>query len=175
MAVLALTTGCENDIERINLITDETKTPAVKGTNVKVIYSDSARIKVQILAPSFLQFPNVERPYMEFPDGLDVFFYNDSQIIESEIRSDHTIYYMEERLWHATGNVVAQSLANGDALNTEELYWDEASEMIYSETFTKIQNEDGTFYGKQGFESNQNLTNWQLKGTSGTVNVQDEE
>ena len=79
MVVLLLATGCENDIERINLITDETKTPAVRGTNVKVIYSDSARVKVQILAPSFLQFPTVERPYMEFPDGLEVFFYNDSR------------------------------------------------------------------------------------------------
>jgi LPS export ABC transporter protein LptC len=170
-----LLAGCENDIERVNMLTDETLTPKVKGTNVKVIYSDSARVKVQILAPSFQQFPDAERPYMEFPDGLEVFFYNDSMKIESEIRADYTIYYSEERLWHATGNVVAMRLDNGDALHTEELFWDEAAERIYSNAFTRVQNEDGTFYGKKGFESDQDLSNWQLKGTSGTVNVQDEE
>jgi len=170
-----LLAGCENDIERVNMLTDETKIPKAKGTNVKVIYSDSARVKVQVLAPSFQQFPDVERPYMEFPDGLEVYFYDDTMTINSEIRADYAIYYSEERLWHATGNVVARKLDNGDALHSEELFWDEGAQLIYSDAFTRIQNEDGTFYGKRGFESHQNLSNWQLKGTSGTVNVQDEE
>ena len=170
-----LLAGCENDIERVNMLTDETKIPKAKGTNVNVIYSDSARVKVQVLAPSFQQFPDVEKPYMEFPDGLEVYFYDDTMTINSEIRADYAIYYSEERLWHATGNVVARRLDNGDALHSEELFWDEGAQLIYSDAFTRIQNEDGTFYGKRGFESHQNLSNWQLKGTSGTVNVQDEE
>lgn len=173
--ILFLLAGCENDIERISMLTDDTEIPRIKGTNVKVLYSDSARVRVQILAPSFRQFPDVERPYMEFPDGLEVYFYDDSMRIESEIKADYTVYYSEERLWHATGNVTALRLDNGDALHTEELFWDEGSELIYSDVFTRIQNEDGTFYGKRGFESHQDLSNWQLKGTSGTVNVQDEE
>jgi len=173
--VMILSAGCENDIERINMLTDETVMPKLEGSNVEVIYSDSATVKVQILAPSFRQFSNIERPYMEFPDGIEVYFYNDSMEIESEIRADHTIYYPEEGLWQASGNVVARRLDNGDALNTEELFWDEEKHLIYSNTFTRIQNEDGTFYGKRGFESDQDLSNWQLKGSSGTVNVQDEE
>jgi LPS export ABC transporter protein LptC len=175
MLGLRVLSGCENDIERVQMLTDESTVPRVKASNVKVIYSDSARVKVQILAPEFQQYSNVERPYMEFPDGIEVFFYDDSMKIESEIRADYTIYYSQERLWHATGNVVARRLDNGDALHTEELFWDEASELIYSDAYTRIQNEDGIFYGKRGFESDQNLSNWQLKGTSGTVNVQDEE
>ncbi len=175
ITVLSLSAGCENDIERIQMLTDETMMPAVAGSNVEVIYSDSASVRVQVLAPSFRQFSNIERPYMEFPDGIEVFFYDDSLRIESEIRADYTIYYPDEGLWHATGNVIARRLDSGDALNTEELFWDEGKHLIYSNTFTRIQNEDGTFYGKRGFESDQELTNWQLKGSSGTVNVQDEE
>jgi LPS export ABC transporter protein LptC len=175
LATLVLSNGCENDIERINMLVEDTEVPKVKGINVNVIYSDSAKVKVQILAPSFRQFPDGERPYMEFPEGMEVFFYDDSLKIESEIKSDYAIYYLEESLWHATGNVIARKLDNGDALNTEELFWDEATELIYSNSYTKIQNENGTFYGKRGFVSHQNLTNWQLKGTSGTMTVQDEE
>jgi LPS export ABC transporter protein LptC len=175
LVALWLTSACENDIERINLLTSDREVPTISGTNVKVIYSDSGKVRIQILAPTYKQYPKPEKPYMEFPDGMEVFFYNDSLIIESEIRSDYAIYYTEEKLWHATGNVVAHKLSNGDALNTEELYWDEDKQLIYSDVYTKIQNKDGTFYGKRGFEAFQDLSNWQLKGTSGTVNVQDEE
>jgi len=173
--LLPVLSSCENDIERINLITDETTAPRVQGTNIEVIYSDSAKVKVQILAPVYKQYPLAERPYMEFEKGLEVFFYNDSAKIESEIRADYTIYYMEERLWHATGNVVAQRFDSGDALYTDELFWDENQELIYSDTYTRVHSEGNTLYGKNGFRSDQDLTNWQLIGSSGTINVQDEE
>jgi len=170
-----LIAGCENDIERINMLTDETKAPTVQGTNIKVIYSDSAKVKVQILAPVYKQYRHAERPYMEFEEGLEVYFYDDSAKIESEIRADYTIYYMEERLWHATGNVVAQQFETGDALYTDELFWNEAEELIYSDMYTRVHSEDNVLYGKNGFRSHQDLSNWQLLGSSGTINVQDEE
>ena len=170
-----LLAGCENDIERINMFTDETEAPTIQGTNIRVIYSDSARVKVQVQAPAYKQYPNAERPYMEFEDGLEVYFYDDSARIESEIRADYTIYYMEEQLWHATGNVVAQKFDNGDALYTDELFWNENEELIYSDSYTRVISEDNTLYGKNGFRSHQNLSNWQLIGSSGTINVQDEE
>lgn len=167
--------GCENDIERINLLTDETEFPTVQGTNIRVIYSDSAKVKVQVLAPVYKQYPTAERPYMEFEKGLEVYFYDDSAKIESELRADYTIYYMEEQLWHATGNVVAQNFDSGDALYTEELFWDEKEELIYSDSYTRVHSEENTLYGKKGFRSHQSLSNWQLIGSSGTINIKDEE
>lgn len=175
LLALWLASGCENDIERINLLTSDTETPTVSGSNVKVIYSDSAKVQVQILAPVYKSYPRAERPHMEFPEGMEVYFYDDSLKIESEIRSDYAIYYTDERLWHATGDVMAHRLTNGDALNTEELFWDEEKQLIYSNVYTRIQNEDNILYGKEGFEAQQNLDNWFLKGTSGEIVVPDEE
>ena len=176
LAILALLSwGCENDIERINMLTDDTDLPTVKGTNIKVIYSDSAKVKVQILAPSYRQFPDVERPYMEFPDGMEVYFYNDSLKLESEITAEWAIYYMEERLWHATGNVVARRFDDGDALYTEELFWNEGEQRIYSDSYTKVHNEENVLYGSRGFRANQDFSNWELIGSSGTIIVEDEE
>lgn len=167
--------SCENDIERINMLTDESVAPTIQGTNIEVIYSDSAKVQVQILAPVYKQYPTAERPYMEFEEGLEVYFYDDSAKIESELRAEYTIYYMEERLWHATGNVVAQKFDSGDALYTDELFWDESEQIIYSDSYTRVISEGNTLYGKKGFKSHQNLSNWQLIGSSGTINVQDEE
>ena len=171
----ALATGCENDIERINMLTEETEIPILSSKNIEVIYSDSARVKMHVIAASYQSFPDLERPYDEFPDGMEVFFYDDSMKIESDIRSDYTIYYPKEQLWHATGNVIARRMDNGDALYTEELFWDMETEIIYSNSYTRVHNEENILYGKKGFKSNQNLSNWQLIGSSGTINVQDEE
>ena len=61
--------------------------PTLQGTNIQVIYSDSAKVKVQVMAPAYKRYPNAERPYMEFEEGLEVYFYNDSAKIESDARS----------------------------------------------------------------------------------------
>jgi LPS export ABC transporter protein LptC len=167
--------SCENEIEKINLYGTDENRPDVMGENIEVIYSDSARVKVQMHAPMLLQFNRAEKPYSEFTQGLTVYFYDDSLEIESEIRSDYAHYDHEEKLWHATGNVVARNLKTGERLDSEELFWDEEKESIYSNTFTRIQNENGTFYGENGFKSNQSMTQYTLIGSRGVVNLQDDE
>lgn len=145
------------------------------GEDIEVIYSDSSMVKVQLYAGKLLQYNNAEKPYSEFPEGLTVHFYDDSLRVESEIRADFAHYNHEEKLWHATGNVVARNLKTGERLDSEELYWDEEKETIYSNTFTRIQNENGTFYGENGFKSNQSMTQYTLIGSRGVVNLQDDE
>ena len=167
--------GCENDIERIHELTADTELPILKTKNIEVIFSDSAKVKMHIIAAEYQSYPDLEKPYDEFPQGMEVYFYDDSMKIESDIRADYTIYYPQEQLWHATGNVIARRLDNGDALYTEELFWNMESEIIYSNSYTRVHNEENILYGKKGFKSNQNLSNWQLIGSSGTINVQDEE
>ena len=95
--------------------------------------------------------------------------------LESEIQANYAIYYSEEKLWHATGNVVAQNYKTGERLDSEELFWDENKEQIFSESYTRIVNENGTFYGQNGFISNQSLTDYELIGSSGIVNIKDDE
>ena len=173
--MVLLSWACENDIERVNMLTDSTEQPTVQGSNIKVIYSDSARVKVQILAPTYLQFPDLERPYMEFPDGMQVYFYDDSLQMESEITAEYAIYYLDEHLWHATGNVVARRFVGGDALFTEELFWNENEKRIYSDSYTKVHSEENILYGSRGFRANQDFSNWELIGSSGTIIVEDEQ
>lgn len=169
-------TSCGNDIEKINLfIGDNIDYPNIVGENIEVIYSDSAKCKVQMHAPELRQFNNAEEPYSEFPKGLTVYFYNDLQQIESELSANYAIYLTDKKLWHAKGNVIARNLSSGERLDSEEMFWDEEKEEIYSNTFTRIVNENGTFYGEKGFKSNQTLTKYQLIGiTNSTINIRDE-
>jgi len=172
--IILLLCSCENDIQRINTITSTEILPDATGEKYEIIYSDSALIRVRVLADEIRQFKSHEKPYFEFPKGMIATFYDDSMEVESTMRANYVIYYNEEHLWEAKNDVEIKNLKTNEQLNTEHLYWDENKELVYSNTYSRIVNDDGTFYGQKGFEANQSFSWWKLKGTKGTVNVKDE-
>ncbi len=166
--------ACENDIERIHSLTNANNFPEISGKKVEILYSDSGKVKMQLNADEIQQFAKADRPYVEFPKGIHVVFFDDSLNIESEVIADYAKYYQDDKLWEARGNVIANNTAKGEKLNTEELFWDENLGRIYSNSFSRIENNDGTFYGQNGFESNQKFSHWKLKGSRGSVKIKDE-
>jgi LPS export ABC transporter protein LptC len=167
-------TSCENDIEKINTILETQVHPEVSGKQYEIIYSESGSVKVKVLAPEIRKYIEADKPYTEFPRGLTAYFYDDSLQIESVFQAKYVIYFEEDKLWEAKNNVEARNLKKWDQLNTEHLFWNEKKRLIYSNTYSRIVNKDGTFYGQQGFEAAQDLKWWRLKGSKGTVNVKDE-
>ena len=167
-------TACENDIEKINSLTNTNNLPEIKGKNIEVLYSDSGRVKMQLNAPEIQQYGKAERPYVEFPKGIHVMFYGDSLSIESEIFADYAKYFQEEKLWEARGNVIAHNITEGKKLNTEELFWDENANRIFSNSFSRLESKDFIYYGQKGFETNQKFSPLRLKGSKGSVNIKDE-
>lgn len=176
-ALGALLSSCENDIEKINLFTgDNNDYPDIVGENIEVIYSDSARVKVQMHAKELKQYNNADEPYSEFPEGIIVYFYDDFQQIESEMHADYAIYHNEEKMWFAKGNVIVKNLKTAERLDTEELYWDEEKEKIYSNTFSRIENENGINYCHGGFKSDQTFKNVQLIDVQNSIiNIEEDE
>ncbi len=164
--------SCENDLDRIQTITSLDHMPDAEGQRYEILYSDSFRVKVRILAPQIERYARVEEPYIEFPQGLTAYFYDDSLNIEAYIKAKHVIYRENERLWEAKNNVEGQNLKNKNQVNTEHMFWDEQRKRIYSDTQSRIVNEDGTFYGEKGFEAKQDLTWYRLKKSKGSGKIQ---
>jgi LPS export ABC transporter protein LptC len=166
--------ACENDIEKINSITSANNFPEMSGKKVEVLYSDSGKVKVQLNADEILQFAKAERPYIEFPKGIRVIFYDDSLRIDSELSANYAKYFQNEKLWEARGNVIADKISSGEKLNTEELFWDENLDRIYSNSFSRIERKDMVYYGQKGFETNQKFNPMRLKSSKATIQIKDE-
>jgi LPS export ABC transporter protein LptC len=166
--------SCETDIEKINALTNELDLPSHSGKDVEIFYSDSGYLKLKIKTPELNNFDAAEKPYIEFPKGGIIYFYTDSQKIESYIKAKYAIYYEEEELWETRNDVVAVNKLKGETLNTEQLFWDDKKDIIYSNTYSKIVNSSGTFYGDNGFEAKEDMSEWKLKRSRGTVNLKDE-
>lgn len=174
-AVLFATLSCENDIEKIKAITREPDYPVQTGFDVKLIYTDSTKLKTIIESPEVHYYTFTEEPYYEFPLGFEIFLFDENENEHYQITGNYGKALIEQGLWEAQNNVIALNVQTGEKLNTEQLFWDQNNQKIYSHKFTKITNGNGVFYGEQGFESNESFTSWRLIGTKGTVNVKEEE
>lgn len=165
--------SCKNDIETINLITSKTNFPDQSAENIEIIYSDSAKIKLKIIAPVLDHYGDKEEPYTEFPKGIDVTFYNPDRSIKSTLTANYAILDEKTALWEAKDDVVVVNKEEDNQLNTEHLIWDQNEGIIYSEKHVRITTADRVILGT-GFESNQEFTKWTVKKIKGTLNFKDE-
>ena len=171
--IIIFFSSCEqNTIEKINTITSELKLPSQALTNAEIIYSESAKIVVVIKSPEINRYLTLENPYSEFPKGIYVQFYDSTQQSSSYIKSNYANLDEKTNIWIAEHDVEAVN-SEGDTLNTEYLVWNQSTQKITSDRYVRIINKDGIIHGK-GFEANQDMTNWKIKQTTGTLLVEDE-
>lgn len=161
-------TGCENDLEKVKLYGKGKELPVETGKNIKILYSDSARVQVEVNAPVLERYEN-DNPYVEMPKGLRAYFYNDRMEVKSRLTADYGIRYEREQRMEARKNVVVVN-EKGEQLNTEHLIWDEKAEKLRSDEFVKITTKDEIIFGN-GFEANQDFSKYRIFKIKGTISI----
>ncbi|HBH47267.1 MAG TPA: LPS export ABC transporter periplasmic protein LptC [Bacteroidales bacterium] len=174
-AIALFVLSCKNDMQKVSVYATELNLPTQSAKNISVEYTDTGKLQLKFSTTVLEYFDKVEEPYYEFPEGVEVIFYDEFEEVKSIITANYSIYYENPQLWEARDSVVARNIQTGEKLETEELFWDQVKKQIYSTVFTKITNEDGVYYGEKGFEAAQDLSSYRLIGSSGTVRVQDDE
>ena len=162
--------GCENNIEKIKAFSSPENLPLQEATNFQTLFTDSGEVRFSLKAPKLLRYETDGKPFVEFPEGIELIKYDDNQNIISSITADYAKQFPSEDKWEAKNNVVATNL-DGDTLKTEHLIWEEKAEIIYTEEFVKIIRPDQIITGI-GFESDQTLENWRIKNPKGTIYVE---
>ena len=166
--------NCKNDLQKINIYSEETIFPNLSGKNVTILRSDSGRLGIRIVAPEIKRYDNVDEPFMEFPKGVEVFFLDSLQNVKTYITAKYAIRYEHQYLYYARDSVVAKNVQTEEWVKSEEMYWDEKRGLVYSEKYTTIKKKDGIYYGRKGFESTQDFTSWKLKKPTATITLNDE-
>ncbi|UCG28917.1 MAG: LPS export ABC transporter periplasmic protein LptC [Bacteroidales bacterium] len=164
--------SCKNDIEEINTLTSVSNLPTQSIRDFESIYSDSAKIQILVKAPEVNRYGNAAEPYVEFPNGIEVYFYDEFEQVNSMLTAKSALYHESEELWEARDSVVAINV-DGEILNTDLLFWDEKRQLIYSNKFVKITTVNEVILG-EGFEANQDFTDWVIKKPKGTIYLEEE-
>jgi len=146
--------------------------PMLQAEDVQMLLSDSAVVRMRLTGKKQLEFENGDK---QFPQGIFMEFLEPDGSISSTIKADSGFYIMETNLYRAKGDVLVVSKEEQEKeLYTDELFWDPAKEIIYTDKYVKIITETDTLEGT-GLESDQNFINYEILNPQGSSVFDDDE
>ena len=144
--------------------------PTIEMRNVETLFSDSAVIRLKLVAPLQQVYDNGDE---NFPEGMNMEIYDKDGILNATFRANRARKNAAENYYLGEGNVIVKNLQNGDELNTEELYWYQAESLFKTEKFVTIKSE-GELHTGEGLEASQDFSYYTIKKPTGTISIEDE-
>lgn len=166
-----LFSSCENDIEKINMVSKVDNSPVERAENIEVLYSDSGFVKMKLVGTVLERYANADEPYILFPKGMKTLFYDRALNITSRLSAEWGIRYENNQRMEAKKNVEVIN-EKGDKLNTEHLTYDQADGKLRSDEFVKITTADEIIYGT-GFEANEDFSRYRIFNIKGIINLKE--
>jgi LPS export ABC transporter protein LptC len=170
-----MTCSCSNKVEDIDsLVAEENMSNVERGRNIRIIYSDSAIIKVVVHAPVMERYMENGRQKNIFPKGILLEFFDEKKIVKSWIKADYAQQEESTQKITAKGNVTCYDDQN-KKIESSELIFDERERIIYTDKLVRITNpiKGDTTYGF-GFKANQSFTLFEIKKkVQGKINASD--
>lgn len=158
----------KNMAEAIN---EKDSLPDMHTSGVTTFISDSGMIRYKVITEEWLIYSQKNPPYWAFEKGIYMEKFDTLFQIDASIEADTAYYYEQKKLWELRSNVHIRS-QKGDKFDTELMFWDQEKEKIYSDKFIRIEQVDRVLTG-YGFESNQQMTEYQIFNNTGIFLVED--
>ena len=152
-------------------ISENDTLPSMKSLGVTTLISDSGITRYKIVAEEWLIHDKKNPPYWAFEKGVHLEKFDTLFRVDASIKADTAYYHEKKKLWELRGHVQILS-QRGDRFQTDLLFWDEKKEKVYSDKFIQIEQEDKVIKG-YGFESNQDLSEYEIKNTTGIFTIED--
>ena len=165
LAVL-IVVGCSNDkTEVVHRNTDMETAPTMMTRDVVTMISDSGITRYRITTDLWLVYDEATEPLWRFPEGLFMEKFDDKFATDATILCDSATYFKNKQLWRLDGNVnILNTL--GEKFLTQQLYWDQRQNKVYSDSFIHIERADRTSDGV-GFESHDRMTRYNIMTPTG--------
>lgn len=144
-----------------------------QSDTLTMLYSTNGRKEYRFTTPLMERYEFARDPYMEFRYGINIVTYDSLGYEASTLRADYAIFYEKRELWETRGNVVGKSV-DGRELHTQQLFWNQKIDKVYSNVDSKIIDGYDEFVG-EGFESDSEFNDWVFKESEGRMWVDAEE
>ena len=161
IVVLFFYTACGNtEAETIDLQFDPETMPSMNTDSVTTLISDSGITRYKLVADNWQVFDKAAEPFWYFPEGIYLERFDSLFQVEAKILADSAWNYTEKRLWRLKGNVDIRNM-EGEKFLSDELFWDQKEQKVYSDKYIEIKRGDTELKG-YGFESNQAMTEYRI-------------
>ncbi|MDO7873156.1 LPS export ABC transporter periplasmic protein LptC [Hymenobacter sp. ASUV-10] len=140
--------------------------PLMETTNVRTLFSDSAKLKLKLTAPLEQQFENGDVIY---PKGMVVTFYQgDGKTVVNTLTAKYGKVDKLKSLYIMRGDVRVVNVPQQQRMNTEELFFDKAKQQIYTDSAMKVHVETPTERLEgYGLTANQDFSRYRITRPTG--------
>lgn len=146
----------------------EYKGPLLETTNVLTLYSDSAKLQIKYTAPLEQQFENGDKLY---PKGIQVEFYGEGGTkVRNTLSGNYGRYDKVKNLYFIRGNVLVNNTEKQQSMKTNQMYFDQVKQLIYTEDSVRIQTPTEILTGK-GLTANQDFSRYTILKPAGVFTV----
>ena len=168
--IFILLFSCEDNFQEIKKINSKSLLPVGITENLKLIYTDSAKVKAILYSSLNKDFTNKIFPYSEFPNGIKISFF-DKENNETIVTSDYAIIYNKTNIVDMRGNVIINNY-DGSELKTDQLFWDPEQEWLFTEEKFTFKNIDYDIVATR-LDANRSFTIFHTGELDGKVLVDD--
>lgn len=152
-------------------VLDRKLMPVLEAKEVSTLISDSGIIRYRIEAAKWLVYDKADTPYWEFPEGVYLEKFNQSQQADASVKADYAHYNETEQRWTLRGNVKALNL-EGETFESPLLFWDQKEKTVYSDSSIVITRKNSIVKGV-GFRSNQTMTEYTIMNPTGVFPIEE--
>jgi len=163
--------SCQNDKQTIQQVSASEVLPGETTFEADLMYSDSARVQIRIIAPELNRFQGDEIKSI-FPKGIELRVYDKEEKIVTTLTAEYGEHYETQKKLDVKNNVVVVN-GEGDTLYTEHLIWDEVNHTIESDEYVKIRTGEEIIYG-EGLEAKEDFSSYRIKKIKGTIVIKEE-
>ncbi|MEF9923057.1 MAG: LPS export ABC transporter periplasmic protein LptC [Muribaculaceae bacterium] len=162
--------GCKQELKDVvKRETDPDKVPTVVTRDITTLISDSGVTQYKITSKIWYIYQEAKKPYWKFPKGLFIEKFDEKFKTDASIRCDSATYFKDEQLWRLDGHVTIKNVKK-ELILTQQLFWDQRLQKVYSDSFIHIEKSDRIIEG-YGFVSNERMTTYTLQHPMGIFPV----
>lgn len=161
--------SCKNNFKEVQQIGVLQNEPIGEAKNINLKYTDSGRVKANLLSPKMLDFSNRSFAFSEFPEGIHLNLFDEAQN-KSVVVADYAIVYDETDLIDLQGNVVLITHTN-DTLYAQQMYYDQKREQLFTNSPVRFSFASGSQGRGNIFDSDIRFDNYELLEGSGSTEI----
>ncbi|WP_375239798.1 LPS export ABC transporter periplasmic protein LptC [Aurantibacter sp.] len=161
--------SCKNDFKSVSKIGVAAYDPVGVGDSINLKFTDSGKVKANLLSPKVYDYSNRQHSYSEFTEGVTLYIYENNE--KNTILSDYAIVNNTTDLIDLRGNVIIVTATN-DSLFTEQLYYDKENKWVFNNEPVQFKSKEYVTNGI-GFDSDEAFTKIEVLDVTGQFAVLD--
>jgi LPS export ABC transporter protein LptC len=144
--------------------------PVEEVKDVRVLYSESGFLKVEMKTPRQLRYQNENKI---FPDSININFFDATgSSITTTLRSDSGRFDNSKNLYVVKGNVRVVNSQTLERLSTTELYWNPVTRKVYTDKAVTIEKRaTGDIVKGIGLDAEQDFSQTSIRKPTGIFSI----